>query len=62
MSLDPGTAGALPEIAGRIANQFRAMTRRNQRESEAEHLGLAASEAEFGIDAGDAQRTRGCGA
>ena len=55
MALDPGTACALPELAGWIANQFRAMTRRNQREGEAEHLGLAAGETELGIDAGDVQ-------
>ena len=54
MASDSGINGALPEPTGRIANQFRAMTCRNQREGETEHLGLAAAETEFRIDAGDA--------
>src|SRR5712675_2286780 len=61
MASDSRIDSAFPELAFRIANQFRVMTCRNQRASEAEHLGLAAAETEFGIDAGDAQRSRGNG-
>ena len=48
--------GPLPEPSRGIANQLRAMAAAGQRDRQAKHLGLAPGEAEFGIDAGDAQR------
>src|ERR1019366_7558348 len=48
--------GPLPEPSRGIANQLRTMTAGGQGNRQAKPLGLAAGEAEFGIDAGDAQR------
>src|SRR6266478_6392531 len=62
MTSDAELDRALAEPARRIANQFRTVTCRNQCEGEAEHLSLAAAEPKLGIDAGDADRRRGCGA